>query len=72
MDTTTLEFTLTIKATPDHLFHCLTDPATRQVWNSPGEDAVFKITSDTPVAEGMRETGQVGPADNPFVKVHAD
>lgn len=72
MDHSTLNFSRKIQASPDHVFHCLTDPASRQIWNSPGEGAVFQITSNTPITAGMRETGQVGPADNPYVTVHAD
>lgn len=42
------------------------------VWNSPDADMVFMIKNPGPVAPGERETGQVGPADNPYVTAHAD
>lgn len=72
MDTTNLEYSRKINASPDYVFHCLTDPKARKIWNSPGEDAVFQVTSDSDVAAGNRETGQVGPAENPYVTAHAD
>ncbi len=68
----TLTFTRTIAARPAHVYHAMTDAAARQVWNSPDEDAVFRVADPQPAAAGGRETGVVGPADNPYVTAHAD
>ncbi len=68
----TLTFTRTIAARPAHVYHCLTDASARQIWNSNGEDAVFCVANPQPAMAGGRETGAVGPADNPYVTAHAD
>ncbi len=68
----TLTFTRTIAARPAHVYHCMTDPAARQIWNSPDADAVFRVSNPGPAVAGGRETGTVGPADNPYVTAHAD
>ncbi|MEO0358121.1 MAG: hypothetical protein AAF386_07465, partial [Pseudomonadota bacterium] len=44
----------------------------RMAWNSPDDQMVFMIKDPSPVVPGGRETGQVGPADNPYVTAHAD
>jgi len=68
----TLKFTRTIAADPARVYHCMTDASARQVWNSPDADAVFTVQNPQPATAGARETGTVGPADNPYVTAQTD
>lgn len=72
MDHKDLTFTRMIKASPAHVYHCMTDAKARMVWNSPDADMVFIVKDPAPASPGGRETGQVGPKDNPYVTAHAD
>ncbi|MGR3467969.1 MAG: SRPBCC family protein [Shimia sp.] len=72
MDHHDLQFERRIKATPAHLYACLTDPEARQIWGAPGEGQVVIVDTPTPVEVGQRETSRCGPADNPYVTVHTD
>lgn len=67
-----LQFTKSLSAAPDRVFQALTTAADRMAWSPPDAQSVLLIEDQPSAAPGVRETGRVGPRDNPYVDVATD
>lgn len=68
----TLTFTRALPCSPERTFDALTSAEARQVWGAPDADSVYVIEGSPCAVEGARDTGRVGPREEPYVTVHTD
>ena len=67
-----IQFERHMNATPERVYQALTDAQDRMAWGAPDTGSVYVIDAPVPLEPGMRETGRVGPRDNPYVDVTVD
>lgn len=67
-----LQFTKSVDAAPERVFQALTTAADRMAWSPPDTASIFLIDNQPAAAPGVRELGQVGPRENPYVDVATD
>ncbi len=67
-----IQFDRHMTATPDHVFQALTNAEDRMAWGAPDTGSVHIIDTLGPLEPGSRDTGRVGPRDNPYVDITTD